>query len=116
MFPKSRRSIIDTEIIIDRTNELLCWFFSMFIRYPVTRVWYTENFNDSKKQWPNPNLARRLDNINNELSASNKNIYIDEIQKLYEINLEGNVHVSWTHDVNNSTVMGWKKFNKGKLI
>jgi hypothetical protein len=60
-------------------------------------------FNDSKKQWPNPNLAGRLDNINNELSASNKNIYIDEIQKLYEINLEGNVHVSWTHDVNNST-------------
>ena len=116
MFPKSRRFIIDTVIIIDRTNELLCWFFSMFIRYPVTRVWYTENFHDSKKQWPNPNLAGRLDNINNELSASNKNIYIDEIQKLYEINLEGNVHVSWTHDVNNSTVMGWKKFNKGKLI
>jgi hypothetical protein len=65
-----------------------------FIRYPVTRVWYTENFNDSKKQWPNPNLAGRLDNINNELSASNKNIYIDEIQKLYEINLEGNVQLS----------------------
>ncbi|VDI73984.1 Hypothetical predicted protein [Mytilus galloprovincialis] len=79
--------------------------------YPVTRVWYSEPFNDSKIQWPNPNLAGRLDSIMKELSASNKTIVLNETQKIFEINLDGEVPAGQLNNVNNAIISAWKNFN-----
>lgn len=87
----------------------------IYLRYPATRIWYSVPFTDTKTQWPNPNLAGQLDEIANKLLAFNQNITEEEVQRLYEIDLDGRVGADHIQTISSSIVGAWKDFNGGRI-